>query len=342
VSAARAGFSPLDTQLELEEGSFSQGVVREAVYLAGMMPYEQAARVLERLGRMSMSHSSIHRAVGEWGARLEAAACLERERALVGADGTRVKAGRRMGVAIDGTMIPLRKEGWKELKVGSVFAVGVEVQSCDGESMEVGCCLEPSYVTHLGSPEALGHRLWGEACRRGFDGAGQTLALGDGAPWIWNLVGLHFPYSQQLVDYYHAKEHLGLVARALHGEGTAASWRWLRHYETRLYQAGARAMAAEYEAMAKTRGDAAQLLQREAGYLRANHRRMNYAQMREQGWPIGSGVVESAGKQYKARFAASGMRWSRTGAQSLLPVRSAIMSNRFHKLWSLALNSPPT
>jgi len=63
--------------------------------------------------------------------------------------------------------------------------------------------------------------------------------------------------------------------------------------------------------------------------------------MREEGWLIGSGSVESAAKQYKARFAGPGMHWSRVGAERLLPVRSAIMSGRFDECWRQAYNSPP-
>jgi len=68
---------------------------------------------------------------------------------------------------------------------------------------------------------------------------------------------------------------------------------------------------------------------------------MNYLEMRMEGYPIGSGMVESAAKQYKQRFCGPGMRWSRTGAERLIPVRSAILSQRFDKTWRLAYNSPP-
>jgi hypothetical protein len=67
---------------------------------------------------------------------------------------------------------------------------------------------------------------------------------------------------------------------------------------------------------------------------------MNYLEMREEGWLIGSGSVESAAKQYKARFTGPGMRWSRPGAERLLPVRSAIMGGRFDEVWRIAYSSP--
>jgi hypothetical protein len=91
------------------------------------------------------------------------------------------------------------------------------------------------------------------------------------------------------------------------------------------------------------RGDAAQteLLHREAGYFDENQRRMQYMELREDGYPIGSGMVESGCKRFRARFNAAGMRWSRAGLERLLPVRAAIMSHRFDDLWKAAYNPPP-
>ncbi len=83
------------------------------------------------------------------------------------------------------------------------------------------------------------------------------------------------------------------------------------------------------------------MLLREAGYFRDNQRRMNYLELREEEWPIGSGMVESGGKQFKARFCGPGMRWSRQGAENLLPVRAAILSQRFDELWTRIYNAPP-
>ena len=84
------------------------------------------------------------------------------------------------------------------------------------------------------------------------------------------------------------------------------------------------------------------MLFREAGYFRDNQRRMNSLELREEEWPIGSGMVESGGKQFKARFCGPGMRWSRQGAENLLPVRAAILSQRFDELWTRIYNAPPS
>ena len=104
------------------------------------------------------------------------------------------------------------------------------------EEVELGSAINNSYVAHLGGPELFGCQLWAEARQRLWMYAEDSLTIGDGALWIWNLVGEHFYASHQLVDWYHAAEHLASAAKTLHDEGTPAARRWYRHWETKLYQ----------------------------------------------------------------------------------------------------------
>ena len=84
-------------------------------------------------------------------------------------------------------------------------------------------------------------------------------------------------------------------------------------------------------------------LRKEAHYFTNNQRRMQYRELRDQGWPIGSGMVESAAKQFKQRFTGPGMRWSRQSAENLFPVCAAVMTSkaRFDDLWARALRDAP-
>jgi hypothetical protein len=84
----------------------------------------------------------------------------------------------------------------------------------------------------------------------------------------------------------------------------------------------------------------ADTLRREAGYFQENYRRRQYLEAREEGFPIGSGMVESACKQFRARLAGAGMRWSRVGLERLLPIRAAIMSQRFDQVWQKVYHLP--
>jgi hypothetical protein len=125
------------------------------------------------------------------------------------------------------------------------------------------------------------------------------------------------------------------------GEETPAATEWFEDQKETLFRRRALQVARTLEREAQQHPAVAKDLQREAGYFQNNWRRMNYQQMREDKWVIGSGMVESGAKQFKARLAGPGMRWSRSGAENLIPVRQAILSNRFDDLWRQAHSSPP-
>jgi hypothetical protein len=318
------------------------------VWLSGSVcSFEQVEEVLKRVGQVEMSRSSVWRSTQQVGRQFQAVAAAERERAnALPTVGERpqpaAQAAARMGVAMDGFILNLRQEGWKESKIASVYEVAVlpRQDEATGERVEVGHAVNLSYVAHLGGPERLGEMAWGEAARRGWERAPDTQVLGDGAVWIWNQAAIHFGDSRQLVDWYHAKDHLSEAARLLKGDDTPAGRRWLNQHETLLYQGHADAIAIELFAAAQSAAPHAAALATEATYFQRNQLRMSYLEMREDEWLIGSGMIESAAKQYKARFCASGMRWSRSGAENLLPIRSAVLSHRFDQLYAAAQNLP--
>jgi hypothetical protein len=248
-----------------------------------------------------------------------------------------------MGVALDGVLLHVREEGWKEAKVGCVFEVALasSQDAITHETVETAQAVHTSYVAHLGGPEVAGEMTWSEARRRGWEQAQDTLVLGDGAAWIWNQAALHFGTSRQVVDWYHAKQHLCAAAALLKPEGSVAFTRWLNSRETLLYQGHADKIADELEQSAALGRPNAEPLRTVAGYFRTHQRRMNYIELREEAWPIGSGMVESAAKQFKTRFCGPGMRWSRKGAVNLLPIRAALLSGRFDQMWATAKILPP-
>lgn len=317
-------------------------------WLSGIVDYETVEEILNKVGQVHISDSSVWRQVQNWGQGFQSIAETERIRSYLlpgrwGAPCKQAEPKGRMGVAMDGGMIHIRDEGWKELKVGSLFDIEVR-PTVDQETedwVELAHAANNSYVGHLGGPEIFGGMVWAEAARRDWEQAADTQVIGDGAPWIWNLAIDHFFDSRQVVDWYHATEHLAKAARLLKGEGTVAQKRWYNARKTTLFEGHAARIAQELEAAAQDRLPIAEELKKEAGYLLNNQRRMYYQEMREEGWAIGSGMVESGVKQFKARFTGSGMRWDRSGAERLIPVRAAIMSRRFDELWHTVYNSPP-
>ncbi len=336
----------MDAQLEVWDKHWSEQVAKHAVWLSGLVEFEAAEDILEKIGQIMMSDSSVWRRVDTWGERGKAAEATQRATAMTLPPRSEIVAGearqpKDMGVAMDGAKVHIREEGWKELKVGCLFDIAVwpTRDKETGDLIDLAHAVQNSYVAHLGGPEVFGQLVWAEARRRDWSQARETLALGDGAPWIWNLVKDHFYDSRQGVDWYHATEHLMHAAHRLKGEGTPAAHQWFKDYETPLFEGHADRIATLLRELAQTHPNAEDL-HGEAHYFDENHRRMQYLELREEGFPIGSGMVESGCKQFRARFNGPGMRWSRPGIERLLPVRAAIMSHTFDLWWQAAYKSP--
>ena len=303
------------------------------------MSFEDAAEILEQVGGIQLSASSAWRTTQQYGSQFKKQEEAQADAAQHKPVETMPTVGEeRLGAALDGAIIYVREEGWKELKVGCVFQVEPRTVRDEriGEAVVLGHAVQQSYVAHLGGPQPFGEKLFAEARRRNWLQVRHTQVLGDGAPWIWNLADEYFAGSQQTVDWYHAKQHLFAACYALHAEGSPQAQRWMNQYSERLYQGHAQQIAQTLRTAAEQQPGA----DAQAGYFETNHRRMNYMELREQGWVIGSGMIESGAKQFKARFAGPGMRWSRDGAERLLPIRAAILGHQFDRLWNAIYNSP--
>jgi hypothetical protein len=230
---------------------------------------------------------------------------------------------------MDGGMVNIRDEGWKEMKVGTVFDIDLRLerhpQTRDLVQRPHG--INMAYTAVLGSADAFAPALWALAWRHSIPTAADSSVTADGAEWIWRLAADLFPDSVQIVDWYHACQHLAEAARALHPDDDAAAQRWFRRRCANLYKG---------EVHKITRSlDAADLTQ-QSRYFHTHRRRMQYHTCLEEGYPIGSGTVESGVKQFKGRLTGPGMRWSRRSAEEMLVIRGAIMGQSFDALWDAA------
>jgi hypothetical protein len=235
----------------------------------------------------------------------------------------------RKGVSLDGGMIQIRGEGYKEFKMGTIFDVEQrwERDPKTRELVQVPHGVHMAYTAVLGSPQEFAPALWKLAVEHDVPHADESSVTADGAEWIWNVTTDLFPDSMQIVDWFHACQHLAQAASALYPDQPEQAKRWYEHAQTTLFQAGARTIA--------TQLDAADLPDH-AHYFHTHQRRMHYQEFREQGYPIGSGTVESGIKQFKARLAGPGMRWSRPAAQQMLILRAAVLDYSFNALWDIA------
>jgi hypothetical protein len=283
------GFFPLAEQLDVVAEHLSQDVVRQAIWLAGLVPYQQAEAILAEIGQVALSATSIWRRLQHFGSQFAALEEAERSQATALPEkwqppSRAEQSDQRMGVAMDGFMVHVRDEGWKEMKLGAVFALALRQERDErtGQVGPVAHATNVSYAAHLGGPEVLGELVFSEARRRGWEHAQDTQVIGDGAVWIWNQAAEHFGQSRQLVDWYHAKQHLAEAARLYKGEGTPAYTLWFHDRETALYQGHAERIACELEQASPAKPDWAEDLKREAGYFREHQHRMNYLEMREE------------------------------------------------------------
>ncbi len=326
---------------------WSESLCKLAVWLDALLTFGQTESVLAQVGQMVMSDSTAWRQLQKRGAQAQALEAAQRLAATAPPDRQQIVPGeavttQRLAAAIDGGMIHIRGEGWKELKVGGIGRIELTPSRdpLTGDILELAHTVDNTYVAHLGGPEVFGQQVWAEARARRWSQAAETVVLGDGAPWIWNLAGEHFYDSAQVVDWYHAKQHLAQAANLIHGEATPAAQVWLKSQETVLFEGHAEQVADCIARHVKGKRKVAKELRAQAGYLRDNQRRMQYLERREEGFPIGSGLAEGGCKQFRTRFTAAGMRWSRPGAERLLPFRAAVMSHRFDALWSTLQAAP--
>jgi len=259
-------FFPLDEQLRVREIHWSEAIAQQAVWLYGQVEDDLAEQILQKIGGLPISDTSIWRRAQKWGekirvaedARAKAAVGLPQRGQVIRGE---IPHERALGVAMDGGMINVRQEGWTELKVGTVFEVAqrAERDPVTQENVSQAHAVRNSYGAVLGGPERFGRVLWSEAVRREFPEAGDSIALGDAATWIWNLAGEHFGSSRQLVDWYHAKEHLYAAGHRLFGEGSAEAQRGGKRMETPLYQGHALRVAEQLKDLAKSHRRAARL-----------------------------------------------------------------------------------
>ena len=248
----------------------------------------------------------------------------------------------------DGVMVPFRPEGgqprgktaWHEVKVGVLARLG---QHRTRTGQIVTRLAQRRLVAVLGGSEPLKARLWLEALRQGIMHASQVVWLSDGARGLWRLFEERFTaYARGVLDFYHAVQQLWKSAVAwLDGRTTQARrwFGWARHRLRHGHPEGVLADLAdalEVEGLPDTARDTLRTVYM---YLERHREHIDYAAYKTLGWPLGSGMVESACKWLiQQRFKGVGMRWSEDGFNHLLHLRLAWVNGRFDALFNLDLS----
>jgi hypothetical protein len=233
----------------------------------------------------------------------------------------------------------LRQQGqepqwWRWVYGGTCFRLSQRVETQGGRSL----ILSRGTVMTRGGTDALKQQLWAEAMRHGLGEATEVLAIGDGALWIWNIVGDRFSQARQRLDPWHALEHLWAVAHALHPEDEAAAAAWIKPLKEKLLAGDGAEVIDDLDSVLTTvRDSKREVVEAERKYLDNNRDRLNYKGAKEKGEPLGSGAMESTCKQYERRFHCPGQFWTTAGDEALMCVETFWRNGR----WSLLFPHVP-
>lgn len=336
------GFSPLDQELKLVKHSWTPETIQQALCLGVEIPsVRRAAERFEALTKVPLSKSSMAALLKEYGGQLVAVQEKEAEEACRPPDKDEVISPRAlpepdapvMAVSLDGVMINVRGEGWKEVKVASISAVEA-VKGEPGEEPKVQLSRH-SYRAGLWEAATFAKQQWAEACRRGVAKARQVVCVSDGAVWIWNIILTCYVACIQVIDWWHAVQKLWEIGGILLGEKGDEAKTWVERLKDLLWAGDLRGLMHEIRLHCPRSVTLPENLGALIGYFYRHRKRMTYQAFRKAGYPIGSGTVESGCKVVvQERMTQAGMRWSRAGAQAMLALRCLLLSDRWNTEWT--------
>ena len=197
---------------------------------------------------------------------------------------------------------------------------------------------DPDSTTFTGAietAEEFGKRIYLEAWNRGWSRAEQKVVMGDGAEWIWNLADQYLPGSTQIVDLFHARQHIWDLARKLLPNEEKAQQSWIKRHQDRLLDQGRiEKLVDSLRSIEIDNTDLADKLRTEADYFERNAERMRYPTFRRQHLFVGTGVIEAGCKTViGSRLKQSGMFWTVRGANAIIALRCCHLNDRFEDYW---------
>lgn len=339
--ACGEGFFPRDQRLGVENTSLSPGVTRMVGLVGAATSFADGSGLLRELAGVELGAKRVERGAKRLGAAI---AAMERE-------DTAPEIGRPVAptlyVGIDGTGVPMRgvEVAGRAGKQPDGSARTREVKLCvvwsaEGRDAHDRPVRDPGSVTYTAAIESaatrdtddvvseFSQRTVRESLRRRFEKARRRVVLGDGAPWIWNLAGEQFPGALQIVDLFHAKQHLAELSATLWGADNEVCPFWLPRRYAELEAGDIEALVTAIEVHA-THSEQAR---KAAAYFAQNRERMRYHTFKQAGLCTSTGVVEAACKHtVGTRLKRPGMHWSLTGANAITALRCAVLSQRFDR-----------
>ncbi len=344
-AACKHGFAPRDAELDVAGGSLSPGLAAMNDIAAATGPFAKAAGLLEDLAGISLTVKRVERAAEASGAA-QAAAVRERSALITGRrlvplppspladmlygaiDGTGVTMTAKETAGRDGKGEDGRART-REVKL-AVFFTQDELDDDGYPVRDRDSC---SYIAAFEPAGVFGDMVKAEGIRRGADHVRQLTILGDGAAWIWGIATDKFPEATQIVDLFHAREHLNDLARSLEFMLGDRKDQWLAARMEDLDHGDIDGICRAARVFPLT-GVKKDELDTALGYFEHNAHRMRYRWFRSRGLFVGSGVVESGCKAVIGqRLKLSGMRWTITGADAIATLRCQQASRPEDRIW---------
>jgi hypothetical protein len=339
--ACEAGFCPRDRALGLQGASLSAGITRMVGLASAMVSFAESSELMCELAGVPVDPKQVERTAEALGREI-----AEDERHVIEPG---APSAPTMYLGMDGTGIPMRASEvagrtgkqadgsakTREVKLVTVWTAegrdkgGIPVR--DFGSVTYSAAIESAASRDTDSaPSDFAQRVYREARRRGFDQATRRVILGDGALWIWNLASEQFPGAIQIVDLFHAKQHLSDVAKAVYGPSSDLGRQWAKRRHEQLDEGKLDALLNALSAHAPTNDEARKCYDD----VTRNQERLRYQQFRAAGLCVSSGVVEAGCKvAIGTRLKRSGMRWTLAGADAIIALRSCKLSARFDSFW---------
>jgi len=342
------GQHPVDSELGVADLESSPGVRRMEAIVGSNAPFGRGCEPMKVLAGLEVTAKAIERTAEAIGADIAQRELQEIARAkqLV-LPAISKKNIPKLYVLMDGTGVPVvtaetqgrigkiagQRAHTRECKLGSVFTQS----TVDDEGWPIRDPDSTTYTGAIESAEEFGPRIYTEAWRRGWEWATLRIVIGDGARWIWNLADIHFPGAIQIVDLYHARQHLWAVAAMLFPNDTRRQERWMIKSQYLLDNGQIERLVKRLKKIEPQNPEIVQKLSLEAEYFERNAHRMRYPEFRKRGLFVGSGVVEAGCKTVIAsRLKCSGMFWTVAAANAIIALRCCLLNGRFEDFWELA------
>lgn len=330
-----AGFFPLDEELGLDGSGLTPHAHECLVRLCAWMPFAQAAELLQAMLGVQVSASTARRLCVQAG---QAAETVQEEQARPEGSArfplAEEEAAERLVMSCDGGLVPLRHAQWAEVKmlvIGEVEARDAAQSEPQEEAKPARTCAH-SYFARLSDAASFADAASVEIKRRGIERAKQVAAVQDGAEWLQPFVDGHRHDALRILDFAHAASYVGAVAEQAKQSGARLPARWMDVLLHHLKHQGPERVLAHLQRLVPRLPLPA--LSDAVRYFSKRLPQMQYPQFQADGWPIGSGMVESANKVVmQARLKGAGMHWEAAKVNPMLALRCAIASDRWAEMW---------